>query len=41
MLRLDENLNIVMCSAYDSKNNIEHGLNCGMKEILEKPVKLR
>lgn len=27
-----------MCSAYDSKENIDYAMKCGMKEILPKPV---
>jgi len=28
-----------MCSAYDSKENVEEAYNSGMSEILTKPVK--
>ena len=27
-----------MCSAYDSKENIDYAIKSGMKEILPKPV---
>ncbi|CAD8104017.1 unnamed protein product [Paramecium primaurelia] len=29
---------VIMCSAYDSKENIDYAMKCGMKEILPKPV---
>ncbi|CAK87890.1 unnamed protein product (macronuclear) [Paramecium tetraurelia] len=39
LLQIDSKLNIVMCSAYDSENNLLKALESGMKEILIKPVK--
>jgi CheY-like chemotaxis protein len=29
-----------MCSAYDSKDNIERAKQCGMVDILSKPVNI-
>ncbi|CAD8054513.1 unnamed protein product [Paramecium primaurelia] len=39
LLEIDNKLNIVMCSAYDSENNILSALESGMKDILIKPVR--
>ncbi|CAD8114665.1 unnamed protein product [Paramecium sonneborni] len=40
LIEIDKKLNIVMCSAYDSENNLLCALESGMKEILIKPVRL-
>ncbi|CAD8091417.1 unnamed protein product [Paramecium primaurelia] len=39
LLEIDRKLNIAMCSAYDSENNLLKALESGMKEILIKPVR--
>ncbi len=39
ILQIQKDAVIVMCSAYDFKANRDEAYKCGMKEILNKPVK--
>ncbi|CAD8096992.1 unnamed protein product [Paramecium sonneborni] len=40
LIEIDRKLNIIMCSAYDSENNLLQALESGIKEILIKPVRI-
>ncbi|CAD8095771.1 unnamed protein product [Paramecium sonneborni] len=40
LLQIDNKLNIIMCSAYDTEDNLSKALESGMKDYIIKPVRI-
>ncbi|CAD8180840.1 unnamed protein product [Paramecium pentaurelia] len=40
LLQIDDKLNIIMCSAYDTEDNLSKALESGMKDFIIKPVRI-